>query len=101
MTLIESTAPRGSRHRQKEAGYLDREEDSARDEARRGGGSVTLGYRTDGERDPSVRETPGEVSRMRKRPYSGPTRWEVNLGFRESRREIRNGIKSYGRKRRT
>jgi len=30
--------------------------------------------------------------------YSGPSRLEANLGLRESRREIRNGIKSYGRK---
>jgi len=30
--------------------------------------------------------------------YSGPSRLEANFGLRESRREIRNGIKSYGRK---
>ena len=30
--------------------------------------------------------------------YSGPSRLEANLGLRESRREIRNGIKSYGHK---
>ena len=35
---------------------------------------------------------------MREGLYSGPSRWEANLGLRESRREIRNGIKSYGRK---
>ena len=52
-------------------------------------------------RRPLGERHPGEESGMRKRPYSGPTRWEANLGFRESRREIRNGIKSYGRKRRT
>ena len=43
-------------------------------------------------------ETKGEGSGMRKELYSGPSRLEANLGLRESRREIRNRIKSYGRK---
>ena len=43
-------------------------------------------------------ETHGEGSGRRKGLYSGPTRLEANLGFRDSRREIRNGEKSYGHK---
>jgi len=53
------------------------------------------------ERDKPEKETEGEGKQNAEGPYSGPTRLEANLGFRESRREIRNGIKSYGRKRRT
>ena len=62
--------------------------------------SVTLGYRA--VKVITRRELSGGDQRRGERNaeglYSGPNCLEANLGLRESRREIRNGIKSYGRK---
>ena len=61
---------------------------------------VTLGYRA---HRVSIRGDLGRGDQRRRERnaeglYSGPSRLEANFGLRESRREIRNGIKSYGRK---
>jgi len=76
-------------HKEKK-GYLDRRNYHFGTKLRGRGGSVTLEDAAEG--DP-WRGDPRRGERKAEGLYSGPTRLEANLGFRESRWEIRNGEK--------